>query len=146
MRPEILRVGDLKVGEIVIYTEGDTWHHRDVWAKIARVTPKGTLTATSRYAEREVEKEIRPSRDGVYRELRRPTEAEIAYRKWRREKPKTKFVTLRTAVGREAITGIDVADFALNEQDDDAWRATREDMVTAASELVAMANWLGTKP
>ena len=75
-----------KPGEIVAFTAGGSYHHYRVFARVARVTPKGTVFAQPLEPGRD-EKEFRGGRG-----LERPSVHAIAMREWNLQRPETKYL------------------------------------------------------
>lgn len=121
-------------GEYVLWSVGGSWSRREVWGRVERVTPKGTVFATPLKGEGDPEKE-REFRGG--RGLRHATAHEIATRKWLRERPRRlKYASVYTGLGRELPHSVEI----------NADVNTPERVREAASELVAIADWWDKQP
>src|SRR5690242_11402532 len=112
-------------GDLVIWRAGSTWSAYDVWGKVTRVTPKGTVYAKPVGSELASEREFRGGKG-----LRRPTEREIAHRDWWQRRPRGEFAHVSSGLGHdERPTGARVDDGRID---------SPEKIQQAAKELLAI--------
>lgn len=123
-------------GDVVIWTEGSTWSRRDVWGKVTRITPKGTVFALPFGQKRDSAKDDIEFRGG--RRVRKATQHEIAYRRWANSRPQGTYANVYVGIGyRDCPARVWVEDKDLR---------SPEVLRAAAAEIVALAEWWEREP
>lgn len=129
------------VGDYVIWTEGTTWSRHDVWGKVTRTTPRGTVFA--KRSKDSDEKEFRPIRSehGDRYACRAPSKFELETQMWMARRPTGEYVSAYFGLGYSR-SNTDVANADVNSKSLASPDACRK----AASELFALAAWWDEKP
>lgn len=117
---------NFKPGEVVVWRSGGTWDFTETWGRVSRVTPKGTVFAKVK----DTEVEFRGGRG-----LRRPSEDEVAHRKWFVNRPRSSLAAVATRFRTETPCGATVAELD-----------TPEKIREAAAALIAIADWWESEP
>ena len=130
-------MSEFKQGDPCIWQAGSTWSRHDVWGKVLRVTPKGTVFARG---PGDTEHEFRGGRG-----LRKPSEHEMAHRAWVRRRPgqspsgvPLEVATIYFGLGRRLDQSPQSVDLTKLDTSDKCRRA--------ADELIAIAKWWDEEP
>ena len=116
--------------DIVIWRVGGSWDMTEQWGRVTRVTPKGTVFAVP-FGHPDAVKEFRGGRG-----VRKPTAHELAYRMWRKQRPRGEFANAHTAWRSDVVDGVAV----------DGKIDTPQKARQVAAELLALAEWWDREP
>lgn len=129
---------DFKVGDIVRWDEGSTWHRYEVWGKVTAVSKAGTLTVKRldhKAGNTEFES-IRKAKYGYKCEL--VPSHDIAMRKWHNALPKTKHLDASLGLPPYRDNGVTLRMDSADLSD--------ETLADIASDLEAIRSWFKAKP